>query len=177
MRMLHINTVHVQRETLWVSSWLGNSTRWFVVVHEHVNIHILPSLLWDCSVSYCCFLGCQSVSWWNTENACFHKFPFNRKLKAQWVFWHYLLMLISFQTHMSFLLGTTKEKYSSISQVLLFHTMQVNWNKSCPATKVPWYTLLVKLFERDHLFWPRLHLFDQKYNKDSNTVFWNIITI
>ncbi len=23
--MLHINTVHVQRETLWVSSWLGNS--------------------------------------------------------------------------------------------------------------------------------------------------------
>ncbi len=45
--MLHINTVHVQRETLWVSSWLGNSTRWFVV-HEHVNIHILRSLLWDC---------------------------------------------------------------------------------------------------------------------------------
>ncbi len=29
------------------SSWLGNSTRWFVV-HEHVNIHILRSLLWDC---------------------------------------------------------------------------------------------------------------------------------
>ncbi len=45
--MLHINTVHVQRETLWVSSWLGKSTRWFVV-HEHVNIPILLSLLWDC---------------------------------------------------------------------------------------------------------------------------------
>ncbi len=29
------------------SSWLGNSARWFVV-HEHVNIHILLSLLWDC---------------------------------------------------------------------------------------------------------------------------------
>ncbi len=28
------------------SSWLGNSVRWFVV-HDHVNIHILRSLLWD----------------------------------------------------------------------------------------------------------------------------------
>ncbi len=29
------------------SSWLGNSAGLFVV-HEHVNIHILRSLLWDC---------------------------------------------------------------------------------------------------------------------------------
>ncbi len=28
------------------SSWLGNSVRWFVV-HEHVNTHVLLSLLWD----------------------------------------------------------------------------------------------------------------------------------
>ncbi len=28
------------------SSWLGNCVRWFVV-HEHVNIRILLSLLWD----------------------------------------------------------------------------------------------------------------------------------
>ncbi len=33
------------------SSWLGNSVRWFVV-HDHVNIHILRSLLWDLCNNY-----------------------------------------------------------------------------------------------------------------------------
>ncbi len=44
--MRHINTVHVQREKLWVKQLAGEQCR-MIVVHEHVNIHILLSLLWD----------------------------------------------------------------------------------------------------------------------------------
>ncbi len=47
IRMLHINTVHVQRETLWVKQLAGEQYK-MIVVHEHVNIHISLSLLWDC---------------------------------------------------------------------------------------------------------------------------------
>ncbi len=39
--MLQMNTVHVQRETSLVKHMAG------FVAHEHVNIHILLSLLWD----------------------------------------------------------------------------------------------------------------------------------
>ncbi len=45
--MLHIMLYMCREKHCESSSWLGNSTRWFVV-HEHVNIHILLSLLWDC---------------------------------------------------------------------------------------------------------------------------------
>ncbi len=44
--MLHIILYMCREKHCESSSWLGNSTRWFVV-HEHVNIHILQSLLWD----------------------------------------------------------------------------------------------------------------------------------
>ncbi len=43
--------MHVQKEK-HSSSWLGNSVRWFVV-HEHVNIHISLSLLWDLCTQQC----------------------------------------------------------------------------------------------------------------------------
>ncbi len=39
--MLQMNAVHVQRETSLVKHMAG------FVAHEHVNIHILLSLLWD----------------------------------------------------------------------------------------------------------------------------------
>ncbi len=44
--MLHIILYMCREKHCESSSWLGNSTRLFVV-HEHVNIHILLSLLWD----------------------------------------------------------------------------------------------------------------------------------
>ncbi len=45
------NTVHVQRETLWVKQLAGEECK-IVLVHEYVNIHILLSLLSVCGVMY-----------------------------------------------------------------------------------------------------------------------------
>ncbi len=62
MRMLHINTVHVQRESLWVKQLAEEqykmicSSAWAC---KHTYIYILLSLLWDCvggwGPSRCCW--------------------------------------------------------------------------------------------------------------------------
>ncbi len=44
--MLHINTVHVQRETLWVKQLAGEQCR--MICSAWACKHILLSLLWDC---------------------------------------------------------------------------------------------------------------------------------
>ncbi len=90
--MLQMNTVHVEKHRK-SSSWLGNSVRGFVV-HEHVNIHILLSLLWDYvhsnvwKVSSVNRGECVSTGvLYRPTHLCVAHFQLHRKLLRQFFLW------------------------------------------------------------------------------------------